>query len=532
MNLAKLAIENISKLGDTDIFPFPIENMMFFDRYANIETIILNIETNFDNWLANYPVEVIQSCVPVGYTGYRWATQIDPIWNAFLLYQVLKIANLIEEARVPVEKKSVFSYRLKLDEATGRLFDKDVNWRGFYSTALAEAEAKESLYVVRFDISDFYNRIYHHRLENAIIRVGANPEIKSRIMKILQDISNNDSYGLPVGGNASRILAELLLNSMDQLMINKRIRFFRYVDDYILFADSREDAYQKLNWCVEYMLRNWGLSLQKSKTQIQSKSEFISHAKANLEGDENPENKDRSDFMRIHIHYDPYSLTAEEDYTKLRDQLDGFDITNLIKDEIRKSRIHLALGKQLMSALLFLTGQKLNLAVKAIISNLDVLYPVLPTILQVLHKKLKDLDETTKNHVVETLAQLVEEDSYLFQTENNSTYLIRVLSLVNSDRSVQTIDYLYTKTNYILVKTNCIFAMANLGNLYWLADLKTRFATFTSWERRAFIAASYFLGDEGKHWRSHTKEQFSSFEKELRDWVCTKNILGGWKLPL
>jgi hypothetical protein len=384
MNYAKLAIDNISKLGDTDIFPYPIENMMLFDRQSSVETLLMEIESNFDKWLAEYPVDVIHSCVPVGYTGYRWATMIDPIWNAFLLYQVLMISEQIETERVPIEKKSVFSYRIKLNEESGKLFDSEINWRGFYSTALSEAEDKESLFVVRFDISDFYNRVYHHRLENAIVRLGADQVIKSRIMKILQDISNNDSYGLPVGGNASRILAELLLNSMDKMMINKKYRFFRYVDDYILFASSKEDAYQKLNWCVEYMLRNWGLSLQKSKTQIQTKGEFISHAKANLEGEENQENRTRTDFLKIHIHYDPYSLTAEEDYLKLQDQLEGFDITSLIKDEIRKSRIHLALGKQLMSAILFLSGEKLNLAIQTICTNLEVLYPVLPTVMQVL----------------------------------------------------------------------------------------------------------------------------------------------------
>lgn len=532
MNYAKLAVDNISKLGDTDIFPFPIENMMFFDRCSSIVKILIDIEAHFDDWLAKYPVNVIQSCVPVGYTGYRWATLIDPIWNAFLLYQVLKITELIEKERVSLEKKSVFSYRIKLDEDSGRLFDTETNWRGFYSMALSEAESTDSLFVVRFDISDFYNRIYHHRLENAIIRIGADPAIKSRIMRILQDISNNDSYGIPVGGNASRILAELLLNAMDKLMISKRFRFFRYVDDYILFASNREDAYQKLNWCVEYMLRNWGLTLQRSKTQIQTKSEFISHAKANLEGEDNSENKERTDFMKIHIHFDPYSLTAEEDYIKLKDQLEGFDITSLIKDEIRKSRIHLALGKQLMSAILFLDGDKLNLTIKTICANLEVLYPVLPTVMQVLFKKMNELDSETKIYVTETLSQLIEDDSYLFQTENNASYVVRVLSLINSDRSIQAIDYLYTKTSYILVKVNCMFAMANLNNHYWIANLKTRFATFTAWERRAFIAASYFLRDEGKHWREHTKEQFSEIEIELRDWISTKDILKGWRIPL
>lgn len=48
MNYAKLAIDNISKLGDTDIFPYPIENMMLFDRQSSVETLLMEIESNFD----------------------------------------------------------------------------------------------------------------------------------------------------------------------------------------------------------------------------------------------------------------------------------------------------------------------------------------------------------------------------------------------------------------------------------------------------------------------------------------------------
>jgi hypothetical protein len=211
-------------------------------------------------------------------------------------------------------------------------------------------------------------------------------------MAILQDISDNASYGLPVGGNAARILAELVLNSMDQMMISKRYRYLRFVDDFVLFADNREDAFSKLNWCADYLLRNQGLSLQKSKTQILTKTEFISHAKTTLEGDGDSDNKERAQFMNIHIHYDPYSLTAEEDYKQLQDQLSTFNIVALIKDEIRKSRIHSALGKQLMNAIIYLTGEKLNLAVSTICSNFDAFYPVLPTVMRTLYKKMLEIE--------------------------------------------------------------------------------------------------------------------------------------------
>jgi hypothetical protein len=428
MNLVKIALNNISKFGDTDIFPFPIENMMFYDKESSIESLLLDIENDFDNWIAKYPVNAIHSCVPVGYTGYRWATIIDPLWNAFLLYQVLRISELIERERISVSKETVFSYRLRIDKISGKLFNQEIGWRRFYNKAIEIAETGAFQYVVRFDISDFYNRVYHHKLENEITRIRADENIKHRIMKILQGISDNVSYGLPVGGNAARILAELVLNPLDHMMISKKYRYLRFVDDFILFANNREDAFSKLNWCADYLLRNQGLSLQKSKTQVLAKNEFIAHVKTTLEGDDTLDSKDRAQFMKIHIHYDPYSLTAEEDYKQLRDQLSEFDITTLIKDEIRKSRIHLALGKQLMNAIVYLDGKKLNLAVNAICSNFDVFYPVFPAVMQTLYKKMLDLEPDTRSHVINILTKLIEENSYLLQTENNAAYVIRILS--------------------------------------------------------------------------------------------------------
>ena len=35
----KMAVSNISKRGDTDIFPFPIENALFYDKPEDIINI-------------------------------------------------------------------------------------------------------------------------------------------------------------------------------------------------------------------------------------------------------------------------------------------------------------------------------------------------------------------------------------------------------------------------------------------------------------------------------------------------------------
>lgn len=531
MNYYDLAIKNIAKYGDTDIFPFPIENALFYDNPEKIKKELEDIDKTYTTWLSKYPVDAMKTSVPVGYTGYRWATLIDPLWNSYLLAEVLKITEKIEEKRVPVSKDAVFSYRIKLDEVSGKIFNSDINWRLFYKKAIEISEKFN--YVVKFDIADFYNRVYHHRLENALQRTGAEKDIINRIIQIIQDISNNVSYGLPIGGNASRILAEVVLNSMDQMMISKKIKFCRFVDDYIIFANSKEDAYKKLNWCAEYLLRNEGLGLQKSKTQILTQTEFISHAKSTLEGEDDEKSKERNNFLAIHIHYDPYSATADEDYNYLKEKLDQFDIVSLIKSEIRKSRIHQAFGKQLLNAVSFLEKEKLNLAFNVIGSNFEILYPIYPSVMQLAHKKLLDCDSATITQFITQVCKLVDEDSYIIQTDNNAAYTVRVLSLVDSETAMQSIDTLYSRMSSPLVKTNCIYAMTNLNNQDWISDIKSKFQTLSKYERRAFVAASYFLGDEGKHWREHTKDQFTCLEKIVKEWIASKEpIQNNWKLPL
>ncbi|MFZ2781792.1 MAG: RNA-directed DNA polymerase [Rectinemataceae bacterium] len=533
MDYIKLAIKNVSNYGDTDIFPFPMENALFFDLPERVEEVMKDIEANFGKWKANYPVECIKTCIPVGYTGYRWATVIDPIWNCFLLYQTLKISSNIEMNRIPINKQSVFSYRIKPDEASGKLFNQDQNWRSFYGKAIENAKSDQYSYVIRFDISDFYNRVYHHRLDNALIGCGIEPEIKRRIMDILQDISGTASYGLPVGGNAARILAEIVLNSLDQMMSSKRFTFCRYVDDYIIFAKSREDAYRKLNYCADFLLRNEGLCLQKSKTQVLTSSEFLSLAKSTLEGQDGEVSKNSADFLKLHIHYDPYSATADTDYEELKDKIGQFDILSILKNEVRKSRIHQALGKQVLNAITFLEGEKLELAFSVIGANLENLYPVFPSVMQIVNKKLLETSKVAQKQFVDVLYKLVEDDSYMLQTDNNASYVVRVFSLVNTEKSIQGIDFLHSRMTSPLVKFNCIYAMINLNNHYWLSDIKSRFSTLSRWERRAFIAASYYLKDEGSHWRDHTKEQFTEFEKLVRDWVASKNVTQNrWKIPL
>ena len=54
--------------------------------------------------------------------------------------------------------------------------------------------------------------------------------------------SGRDSYGLPVGGNASRLLAEAALIDIDRYLISQNITYVRFVDDFRIFAENTDQA--------------------------------------------------------------------------------------------------------------------------------------------------------------------------------------------------------------------------------------------------------------------------------------------------
>ena len=77
------AIRNVAAFGDTDIFPYSFEQHIFRDRPELLQRALEEIHKDFDNQLAQNPPHNITTLTPVSFTGFRWGTQIDPMWNAY-----------------------------------------------------------------------------------------------------------------------------------------------------------------------------------------------------------------------------------------------------------------------------------------------------------------------------------------------------------------------------------------------------------------------------------------------------------------
>lgn len=528
----RAAISNIAHFGDTDVFPYPLEKLWFADDTEEVVKLLQAIDKDFNGLVASYPVTFVKSLTGVGYNGFRAVTQIEPLWNAYLLALVLELAPEIEAARVPRDRNTVFSYRYAPDATTGGLFDKDTGWKAFQTKALAHAE--DAQFVLSTDISDFYPRIYHHRLENALSLTTTNKEAVKRICILLSKLSEGTSYGLPIGGNAARLLAELLLNRVDRLLASASIKFCRFVDDYAIFAATREEAQRALVTLSGALLRNEGLTLSRAKSRLMTAAEFKKASPlADPEKADSAEESEAKRFLRIRWNYDPYSPTAEDDYDELIKEIGGFDVLTMLTREFRKARVDESLVRQLVRAIRFLAPPIRDRAILSLADNLKSLYPVFPTVAIVLKALLPEVPLPVQQHVFATLRSLVREGSHITMVPTNAVYVARLLAHDKDEEADVLLSQMFGSPNADeMLRRDCIYAMTRRGAHYWLSDLLKRHSGLSGWALRALLAASYSLGDEGKYWRDSRRRELPEADVVFMRWLGKMNNGSVWELPL
>ncbi|WP_431287395.1 RNA-directed DNA polymerase [Roseateles chitinivorans] len=215
---------------------------------------------------------------------YRKAAIITPSCAAKFLSIVFQYAHLVEKARVPIEKQVVFSYRFKPD--SNGVFDRNVGYSQWREETKRRSLLPSVEYIVSCDIAGFYDRVNIHRIQSTLTSIGVAAPLVRQTDDLLLFWSKKDSYGIPVGNVASRILAEAALIDIDEYLISEKISFTRYVDDYRLFAPNLLIAQEWMNRLTTRLFRD-GLMLNTGKTEIRRViPEEVSKDKAEIEAHE------------------------------------------------------------------------------------------------------------------------------------------------------------------------------------------------------------------------------------------------------
>lgn len=270
-----LSIENIKKEGTTDVEVFlrPFELGMIKGKIEDL--VKQQIKESFkQNSLKSLKVSPISHVlVPKKELfDFRKCAHIQPLDEMKYLALVLQVSDKIEKARVSKNQNKIFSYRFSPQK--GYLFDPRYNYTSFREHISKFSKQKDINVVVSCDISNFYDRINLHRLECILDSIdGCDKKVVHQINELLLFWSNRDSYGLPVGSNASRILAESSLIEVDNYLISQNVNFCRFVDDYRIFSTDAATAHHWLSLLVDRLSKE-GLFINTSKTEIKDVSGY------------------------------------------------------------------------------------------------------------------------------------------------------------------------------------------------------------------------------------------------------------------
>ena len=275
-------------------------------------------------------------------------------------------------------------------------------------------------------------------------------------------------------------------------------------------------------------MQNLGLTIQKHKTNIYSKEEFIAITEAKLYGSERGDgdiDQNRKRFMSLDITYDPYSQNADDNYDTLKRELQGFDLLGLLGEEINKSRINQSLSKKIIRSLAILDNELLSKATIVVFDNLEILYPIYINLVQTILSNWKRLSSDAINHLYLKLYELIKERSYIIENEVNASYTIKLLSKENNETNqYYLLEVHRLQSDSLLIGQYVFQVMAKWNNTDWLSNEIKKFSTMNQLHRRLAILSSYLLGDEGQHWRQHHKKQFNFLENIYKDWGAFSKI--------
>lgn len=155
----------------------------------------------------------------------------------------------------------------------------------FYESYIYQRSEKKFNSLYKFDISKCFDSIYTHSLSwslsnKEIVKdnISTNNFTFGGTFDVLQQKMNyNETNGIIIGPEFSRIFAEILLQQIDK-KVEKKLRsenlrnkldysIFRYVDDYFLFYNS-DDTRDNIVEVFKHELKKYNLFVNSSKNEI------------------------------------------------------------------------------------------------------------------------------------------------------------------------------------------------------------------------------------------------------------------------
>ncbi len=357
--------------------------------------------------------------------------------------------------------------------------------------------------MIQTDVASFYEHIYHHRLENVVEDLALGSTLAMQIDRILSKLASGRSFGLPVGGQCARILAEVMMTPIDRSLDDAGLVWHRYVDDYTLVCRSQQDAYKALS-VLSHALADYGLSLNRSKTTILSAKHYGDFVSAQLGvGDESS-----LALRELDLHFDPYSDNADAQYEQLKQSFEQINISFLLDLEREKSQPDAFVLAQIGRALKF---QEPAIAVQLCATlldsnNLDSFRASWSKIMRgIFAVRSHDQFESIFTALDELLDQVPLTAAHLLVPEANMLHFLRVIRFARTDLRGAFVRRTYDMTTSASVKRACIDCWRHWVDRSTFTRLRNLWTNLSAGEQRMFWLASGAFGDEGEKTRNQLR---------------------------
>lgn len=498
------AAADIAAHGDNDTLPFDIDTRFVNDKQRELAQVCerfsaeLQRDSPHNNGAKISQLNVFSErlLTPAGPSGFRIATKIHPFWNLYFNGLGVAIAEARESRRDPRAK----SYRFKLDGGAD-LFERESSWRRFREDSATEAASiGPDAIVVQTDISSFYEHVSHHYVENCVADTFDDENrVAKQINALLLKFSGGRSFGLPIGSQCSRILAELFLDNVDQRMTSERIRWSRYVDDYVLIAGSHSEAYRSLSF-LSHTLADYGLTLSKTKTVFLTAGHYSEYVAGQLGADDD----DGAALREIDLYFDPYSDEPIEAYDSLREIVESLPIQRLLNREIEKALPDTFIVNQVGRSLALHKPEAALQLASTLLSpaNLHAFRASWSTLMRGL-ARLRSNEDFSRIHAAldSLLDQIPDHSNHLIQAEASLLHYLRTIRFTSTERRKRFLQDAYTKANSETVRRACIDCWRQWRDRAAFTHVRNRWSQLNPECQRMVWLASSSFGDEGDGFR-------------------------------
>lgn len=499
------ALAAISHHGYSTMLPDPPEWDVVTTNWPAIRDILEKID--LDTYEPFKPLRVF---APKSRANIRVMHMLHP--QDLLIYTALVLIakNDIEANRVPLKAQRVFSYRTDSSRPQV-LYGAKGSYEAYRKQLDTKAENEKVKFVAIADIADFYPRIYQHRLENVIESVAASQRVRdvARVLvrKLIGNLMGRNSYGIPVGPYASRLLGEAVLIDVDATLQSQGINFVRWVDDYNIFCKTEYEAQSVLFSLGEWLFSNHGLTLQSAKTKILAidtfKNEVLSRHEEQLTDRDTVVNM----FRDFTIGYEGEGEDEEPEEEEIQEALavlQGTDIKGMLEASLADTAlvdyeaVVYALTKlpRIPGAPPALKREVLDL----VIDNAELLYPVAEQIAKYV-LSFTDLTRAEQKHIATKLLRPL-------KSKRNppppyyAMWILHIFASASVWNHAKDIVALYSSSTSEVIKRHAALAIHSSGNRSEAVAIKDDYVGASPLLRLAILFASRKLGvDERKHWK-------------------------------